>query len=94
MQKKGEKYRGLDRRRNNKGQPKMILEGSSDEGIIADWMEANLGFRMTTIMVNQHRVEEGRFPVGRNAVMNAFDRMNPILSKIQKRCQGDTNNEA
>ena len=72
----------------------MILEGSSDEGTVADWMEANIEFRMTTIMVNQHRVEEGRFPVGRNAVMNAFDRMNPILSKIQKRCQGDTNNEA
>ena len=52
-----------------------------------------MGFRNTTIMVNHHRREEGRIPVGHNTVMNAFDRMQPLITKIEKRCQGDTNND-
>ena len=57
-------------------------------------MEDNMGFRNTTVMVNQHRRDEGRGPVGRNAVMNAFDRMNPILTHTEKMCQGDNKNDS
>ena len=35
-----------------KGRTSLIEAGSVDEGIVADWMEAGLGFRYTTKMVN------------------------------------------
>ena len=74
--------------------PKIIIkEGSYEECIIADWMEQGLGFRMTTLMVNQHRLEEDLLPVGRNCVMNAFYRMKPLVTKLKKMPQGNINNE-
>ena len=57
-------------------------------------MEMNLGFRNTLITVNAHRVEESTPPVGRNAMMNAFDRMQPKVELIQKVQQGNTNHKA
>ena len=57
-------------------------------------MEANLGFRNTLIMVNTHRIEEGRQPVGKNAIMHAFDRMNPKINKVQKLPQGNKSHSA
>ena len=35
-----------------KGRTPLIKRGSVDEGIIADWMEAGLGFGYTAKMVN------------------------------------------
>ena len=78
----------------NKGRPPVIEEGSLEEHLIADWMEDNMGFRNTTILINNYRVEEGKIPVSRSAVMNAFDRMDPKINTIKKVCQGDTNNQA
>ena len=75
-------------RRTNPGRPAVIEPGSVDEGLLADWMEDNHGFRQTTIFLNQHRTEEGRMPVRRNAVMNAVDRMNPRINLVQKQFQG------
>jgi hypothetical protein len=86
-------YLGLTNRNNNQGRPPVIFPGSIEEGIIADWMEDGLGFTFTTRMVNQHRKEEGLFPIGRSAVMNHFDKMKPIITKIQKSCQGNSDNE-
>ena len=63
-----------------------------NEGIIADWMEAGLGFRFTTRMVNQHRMEEGRKIIGRSASTNHFDRMYPVLTKVSKCYQCNSNN--
>ena len=57
--------------------------GSVDESIIADWMEAGLGFRYTTRMVNQQRINEGRPIVGRSTAMNHFDHMQPLLTKLR-----------
>ena len=48
---------------------------------------------MTTLMVNQHRHEEGLIPVGRSCVMNAFYRMRPLVTKVKKMPQGNINNE-
>ena len=92
-EKQGFKYNGKDRRQYNPGRVALILPGSKEEHIIADWMEANLGFRNTLLMVNSHRVEEGLMPVGRNAIMTAFDRMNPRVDKIQKVPQGNSSHE-
>ena len=66
----------------------IIEEGSPDEALIMDWMEDNMGFRQTTIFLNQHRVDEGRVPVGRSAVMSAFDRMRTKVDRVQKIVQG------
>ena len=66
----------------------MILPGSIDEMMIADWMEDNMGFRKTTEFLNQHWTVEGSFPVGRSAVMNAFDRMIPKVTRVTKEVQG------
>ena len=56
-------------------------------------MEMNLGFRNTTVIVNTYRVEEGRQPVGRNAIMNAFGRMTPQVSVIAKIPQSNVNHD-
>lgn len=77
-------YLGLTRCNSNQGRSQLIHPGSIEEGIIADWMEARLGFTFTTRMVNKHRKEEGMYPIGRSAVINHFDRMQPIITKIQK----------
>ena len=66
----------------------MIKEGSPDEALIADWMEDNMWFRQTTIFLNQHRVEEGRVPVGQSVVISAFDWMMPKVDRVQKVVQG------
>ena len=85
---KGTKYDGRDYRKNNRGRPTMIEPGSRDEALVADWLEENLGFRKTTEFLNQHRSDEGRLPVGRSAVMNCFNRMNPRIDLVQKVVQG------
>ena len=86
--KKNKSYDGRDVRRENTGRPVEIEVGSVDEALLADWMEDNLGFRQTTIFLNQHRTDEGRQPVGRSAVMAAFDRMNPKIDRVAKVVQG------
>ena len=77
-------YDGLDYRRNNQGRPIMIEAGNADEALITDWMEDNMGFRQTTIFLNQHRVKEERVPAGRSAVMSCFDMMIPKIDRIKK----------
>mmetsp|Transcript_14233 Transcript_14233/g.14416 ORF Transcript_14233/g.14416 Transcript_14233/m.14416 type:complete len:114 (-) Transcript_14233:138-479(-) len=52
------------------GQNKFIKPGSANEALIATWMELHCGFWMTTLMVNEHRKEEGKDFVSRYAVMN------------------------
>ena len=79
--------------RRNKNPP-LIKPGSVDESIVADWIEAGLVYRYTTIMVNQHRADEGREIIGRNAVMNAVKSMRPKIQKIQKRNQGNKNHKS
>ena len=79
-------YLGDDLRKNNKGRPNMIKHGSIDEQIIAEWMEAGLGFRQTTAMVNQQRREEGRLVVGRSCVMLHFIKMQPKICKCTGSC--------
>ena len=47
-----------------------------------------MGFRKTTQFLNEHRTEEGRMPVGRSAVMAAFDRKHPKIDRVEKDVQG------
>ena len=88
-------YRGLTKANlREKGRCPSIQQGSVEEGIIADWMEAGLGFRFTTAMVNQNLMESGKTPVSLSAIYEHFDRMNPTLTKISKCCQSNNNNKA
>ena len=64
-----------------KGRPPAILPSLVKEGAIADWMEEGLRFRFTSMMMNQHRSEEGLPILGRSAIMNHFDKI-PILFLI------------
>ena len=57
-------------------------------------MELNMGFRNTLVMVNTHRIEDGRQLVGHNAVMNIFDRRAPRVDIISKIPQGNVNHDA
>ena len=64
-------YTGFIERDNTGGPPK-IKPGSIEDHIIADWIEAGLGFRQTTIMVNEYRMDCGLAHVGRNCIINSF----------------------
>ena len=86
-------YHGLTKRNQCGGRPQIIQPGSVDERIIAKWMEVGLGFRFTTFMVNQYRIDEGNCPIERNAVMNHFDRMRSKITNVQKYCQANSDNE-
>ena len=76
------------------GQPIVIKPKSVEESLIADYLEGGFGYRFTTLMVNTQRVDEGKRIVGRSAIMSAAKRMIPLVTKIQKRSQGNKNNEA
>ena len=84
---KNELFDGYDCRKLNNGRPVVIEAGSKDEYLLVNWLEDNLGFRRATEFLNEHRVNEGRLPVGRSAVMNAFNRMSPKINRIQKTVQ-------
>ena len=73
------------------GRKHMIKAGSVEEALIATWMELHCGFRMTTIMVNEHRREEGKDRVSRHAVISAFYRLQPKIIPIKKIQSGGNN---
>ena len=72
----------------------MIAKGDVDKTIIADWMEQGLGFRNTLAMVNQSRVDRGLTHIGISSLIFAFTRMKPVITKIRKKGQANTNNLA
>ena len=69
----------------------LISPGSVEEELIATWMESHLGFRMTTMLVNEHRREEGSERVGVTSVINAFYRLKPRINIIEKVQSGGLN---
>ena len=85
-------YNGLNEN-NAHGRKVSILPGSQEETLIANWMEQHCGFRMTTLLVNEHRRECGKDRVSRFAVMSAFHRLQPKIELIEK-IQSGGNNEA
>ena len=54
-------------------------------------MEQHCGFRMTTYIVNEHRRDEGNEEVSRFAIMAAFYRMQPLVTRIRKVQSGGYN---
>ena len=62
-----------------------IKAGSIEEEMIANWTEEGLGFRLTTMFLNEHLKEEGHEEIGVKSVYNAFNRLNPLITKIKKK---------
>ena len=88
----GKKYSGSSYDGN--ASPCLINPGSTEEHIIADWMETGFGFRHTTWMVNEHCLSHNQIMSKQNAVMGAFRHMLPVITKLQKRIQGNVNHDA
>ena len=78
--------------KNKTGRKIIILPGSAEELLIANWMENHCGFRMTTYMVNEHRRQEGKDRVSVYCVMAAFYRLKPKVNVLVK-VQSGGNNE-
>ena len=79
----GREYTGD--KRNVGGRRCLIEPGAVEENIIANWMEQGLGLRNTLDMVNQSRVDRGLLHCGLSAMITAFRRMNPTITRIRKR---------
>ena len=56
-----------------------------EQTIIEDWMEVDIGIHRTTDMVNQHHRDMGKIEIGRSAIMGAFRRLRPYITKNQKK---------
>ena len=61
----------------------MILPGSVEELLIANLTEAHCSFRMTTVMVNKHRRQQGDERVSCYTVMAAFYHLNPKVDVLK-----------
>ena len=87
----GKYFDGTIEPKNKLGRKVVILPGSAEELLMANWMESHIGFRMTTLLVNEHRKEEGKERVIVSAVMSAFYRLQPKVSVLQKLQSGGLN---
>ena len=87
----GKCFDGTIEPKNKLGRKVLILPGSAEELLMANWMEQHVGFRMTTLLVNEHRKEEGKERVSVSAVMSAFYRLQPKVNVLQKLQSGGLN---
>lgn len=90
--KKGIEYTGVNKIEQVRD-TKKIQENSIDEELIATWMEDGLGFRLTTMFVNEHRQQEDREEVSVKSIFNAFCQMNPLITRIDKKPQQPENHQ-
>jgi len=84
-------FDGSIEKENKQGRKIIILPGSFEELLIANWMEAHCGFRFTTMMVNEHRRQQGDDDVSVYAVMAVFYRLKPKVDVIKKVQSGGHN---
>ena len=61
--------------------------GSVEAELIAKWMEEGLGFQLTTMFVNDHLKQEEKKEESVKSVCNAFYRMKPLITRIEKKTQ-------
>ena len=87
----GIEFNGKIESKHSLGRKIIILPGSAEELLIANWMEAHCGFRQTTYMVNEHRRQQGDTRVSVYAVMSAFYRLQPKVDILQKIQSGGEN---
>ena len=68
----GVEFSGKIENINKKGRKIIISPCSTEVLIFVNWMEAHCGFQMTTIMVNEHRRQQGDERVSVYCVMSTF----------------------
>lgn len=74
----------------DRGHPTCLVQANStEETIIANYVERGCSVSLTTIVVNVHRYKKGSTPIGRSAVYNAMKRMVSRKAPVVKRCQGN-----
>ena len=69
----------------------LIESGSMEEELIVRWIESHLEFRMTNMLVNEHRRKECKEQVGVSVVMNKFCCLQSKVNIIQKVQSGGLN---
>ena len=69
----------------------LIPPKSYQTQLIADLIEGGFGFSNTTFFVNLYREDNNLPHVGRSTIYETVKRMKPVITKIQKRCQGSFN---
>ena len=75
---KGIEYNGKRQQIDILRDTRKLKTGSVNEQLIADWIEDGLGFRLTTMLLNSHRQQQGLTLVGQKSDNQ------PIVSKILK----------
>ena len=66
------------------GRPIITPRGSTEENIIASWMDDGLDFRNNTIIVNEYRTDIRKEHVGRSAITKSFVCMRYLIKKLKK----------
>ena len=73
----------------NLGNSSAIKDGSIELQILADALEAGKSMDEATLLVNEHRFEDGSQPVGRSAVYARSLSLEPNVSMIGTQSQGN-----
>ena len=93
LAKRGEKYDGartVGAGGGSGGHNKLIKVGTAEEQIIADRIEDGDSLTAATEAVNDYRIKHGITPhVGRSAVLSAYHRLEPVVTHIALRPQGN-----
>ena len=81
-----------DKRRRNGGLNKLVKRDTGEEQLIADCMETGLSLTQTTAIVNEWRREKDATSIdfGRSSVYSAVLRLQPRVTQIEPRAQGNT----
>jgi len=69
----------------------LIKEGSPEQELVANCMEAGYGLIQTTALVNEGRSKKGESHVGMSAIRTAHHRMAPTVTAILDAQQGSDN---
>eukprot|EP00978_Attheya_sp_CCMP212_P008684 scaffold20425_cov45-Attheya_sp.AAC.2 len=70
------------------GRPALIEETSADAQIVADAIEDGMSIRLTTMLVNLHRQEQGLSAYTKAPIIHIMKKMKPIVTKIKITKQG------
>ena len=73
----------------NMGRPSTIEKSSIELQIIADAIKGGQSMDDATVLVNEHRQEDGKEPLGRTAVYKASLSLAPNVTTIQSMSQGE-----
>ena len=77
----------------NCGRSIILKRGGTEEHLIANWMDTDAGFLLTTEIVNKNCRSEGKCDVSRYFIMSSFYCMNPQITTTRKVVSGGNNDK-